>query len=89
MIFKYNDLALTLLQQRNWSELTRGLISHTITNKLRKIAPQSVHLLTQKLLKTFFITFQKYIWIPKCEQMNIYELSLGISSTQKKDYRTY
>jgi hypothetical protein len=88
-IFEYNDPALTLLQQRNRSELTKGLISHTITNKLHKIAPQSVSSLTQKLLKTFFITFQKHIWIPKYEQMNTYETSLGISFAQKRDYITY
>jgi ribonuclease HI len=88
-IFEYNDLALSLLQQRNRSELTRGLVSHTITSKLRKIAPESVSSLTQKLLKSFFIAFQKHIWIPRCEKMNLYEVSLGISSTQKRDYKTY
>jgi hypothetical protein len=57
-IFEYNDPALTLLQQRNRSEFTRGLVSHTIISKLCTIAPQSVSSLTQKLLKTFFIAFK-------------------------------
>jgi hypothetical protein len=65
------------------------LILHTITNKLRRITPQLVSSLTQKLLKTFFITFKKNIWIPRCDQMNKYEASLGISPVQKKDYKTY
>jgi hypothetical protein len=37
VIFKYNDPALTLLQQRNRSELTRGLLSHTINTKLCRL----------------------------------------------------
>jgi hypothetical protein len=66
-IFEYNDPALTLLQQRNRLELTRGLLSHTITTKLRRLAPNSISSLTQKLWKNFFIAFQKHIWLPRCE----------------------
>jgi hypothetical protein len=88
-IFEYNNPAFSLLKQRNRAELTRGLLSHTITSKLRRLAPHLISSLTQKLWKTFFITFQKQIWIPRCEQMNLYEISLGISSAQKKDYKIY
>jgi hypothetical protein len=89
VIFEYNDPVFSLLKQRNRTELTRGLLSHTITSKLCRLAPHLISSLTQKLWKIFFITFQKQIWIPRCEQINLYEISLGISSTQKKDYKTY
>jgi hypothetical protein len=56
-IFKYNDLALSLLKQRNWTELTKGLLSHTIISKLRRLALHLISSLTQKLWKTFFTTF--------------------------------
>jgi hypothetical protein len=45
-IFEYNDPALSMLKQRNRIELSRGLISHTITTKLRRFSPHSIHTLT-------------------------------------------
>jgi hypothetical protein len=71
-------------------ELTRGLISTTITDKLQLLSSRSLtHSISQKILFNFFISFQKLIWIPRCEKMNIYKRSSGITSSIKKDFKNY
>ncbi|CAB5102090.1 unnamed protein product [Rhizophagus irregularis] len=90
-IFEYRDPAFPELKQRNRQELLRGLISHTIVKKLRKLTSKRIaSLLSLKIIKYFHEAFRKHVWKPRCKMMNELKESLHITHQDKcKTSRTH
>ncbi|EXX53699.1 uncharacterized protein OCT59_023294 [Rhizophagus irregularis] len=86
IIFEYKDEAFPLLKERNRIELTRGLISDTIIIKLRCFLSKKVtNEVVTRIIKHFHKAFRKYIWNPRCYEMNILEAKLGITKKDKRN----
>ncbi|CAB4407646.1 unnamed protein product [Rhizophagus irregularis] len=84
IIFEYKDEAFPLLKERNRIELTRGLISDTIITKLRRFLSKKVtNEVVSRIIKHFHKAFRKYIWNPRCYELNILEAKLGITKKDK------
>ncbi|CAB4407837.1 unnamed protein product [Rhizophagus irregularis] len=84
IIFEYKDEAFPLLKERNCIELTRGLISDTIITKLRRFLSRKVtNEVVSRIIKHFHNAFRKYIWNPRCSELNILEANLGITKKDK------
>ncbi|CAB4403351.1 unnamed protein product [Rhizophagus irregularis] len=90
-IFEYRDPAFPELKQRNRQELLRGLISHTIVKKLRKLTSKRIaSRLSLKIIKYFYEAFREHVWKPRCKMMNELEESLHITPQDKcKTSRTH
>ncbi|POG76668.1 hypothetical protein GLOIN_2v1474501 [Rhizophagus irregularis DAOM 181602=DAOM 197198] len=90
-IFEYRDPAFPELKQRNRQELLRGLISHTIVKKLRKLTSKRIaSRLSLKIIKYFHEAFREHVWKPRCKIMNELEESLHITPQDKcKTSRTH
>ncbi|PKC01532.1 hypothetical protein RhiirA5_381658 [Rhizophagus irregularis] len=83
-IFEYRDPAFPELKQRNRQELLRGLISHTIVKKLRKLTSKRIaSRLSLKIIKYFHEAFREHVWKPRCKMMNELEESLHITPQDK------
>ncbi|EXX54017.1 hypothetical protein RirG_238530 [Rhizophagus irregularis DAOM 197198w] len=86
IIFEYKDEAFPILKERNRIELTRGLISDTIITKLRRFLSKKVtNEVVTRIIKHFHKAFRKYIWNPRCYEMNILEAKLGITKKDKRN----
>ncbi|POG58120.1 hypothetical protein GLOIN_2v1790829 [Rhizophagus irregularis DAOM 181602=DAOM 197198] len=90
-IIEYRDPAFPELKQRNRQELLRGLISHTIVKKLRKLTSKRIaSRLSLKIIKYFYEAFREYVWKSRCKMMNELEESLHITPQDKcKTSRTH
>lgn len=61
-IFEYKDAIFSLLKQRNYLELTKGLFLHIIFNNLRKFTSRKLaNSIVHKIIKIFYGGFKKYI----------------------------
>ncbi|EXX56436.1 uncharacterized protein OCT59_021592 [Rhizophagus irregularis] len=84
IIFEYKDEAFPLFKERTRIELTRGLISDTIIIKLRRFLSKKVtNEVVSRIIKHFHKAFRKYIWNPRCYELNILEAKLGITKKDK------
>ncbi|POG73943.1 hypothetical protein GLOIN_2v1771926 [Rhizophagus irregularis DAOM 181602=DAOM 197198] len=69
---------------KNRQELLRGLISHTIVKKLRKLTSKRIaSRLSLKIIKYFHEAFREHVRKPRCKMMNELEESLHITPQDK------